>query len=317
MEQVDDKVELCFFLEILLQEIVIDLSFVCTEAKDAKVQVCTVEFVEACRPYIIERHLFFYICRRHCAIMVSSAQFQPQLQPGECITKLLVLCVGAGGGSGWCTGGGGSGYYRTILFAAVDGSPGLLFSVVSSKNAKRQVFNPKHGVPVIVGLPRKGNAGSSSLFGDFLIAEGGQGTCFFSDTTGRSGGSGAGASQTSAVGRLLFKLGKGGCAGGHGQRTAFASGGTGQGAVPDLSVFQLHKLRYGDAGSGDDKFATGAGGVEIEGFPVPSNCASQPAALVQHGRGFGAGAGEVASGIASGASGLVYIEWESVIPVRP
>ena len=234
------------------------------------------------------------------AIYTSSGKFIVPL--GVSSVRVLLVGGGAGGGSGHA-GGGGSGYVQ----------------------AEEVAVEQLERVPITVGRggqgsmhrlsnnAQTGTAGESSAFGHYLIANGGDvPTSNWQGATGGSGGGGPSSNSSTS--------GSGGTNGGAGAN-AWQPGGNGQGAYAHkLRQFKLNSFSAGRGGAGGSiaqgQVAGGGGGGVLMNDKGPAAGGGQ---FARGGSGYGAGGGGgyvLANhwfGGGNGTSGLVYVEWYTVL----
>ncbi len=222
-------------------------------------------------------------------------------------TNVRVLAIGGGGGgANGHQGGGGSGYVQTATLAV---TPGQTIPVTVGVGGSGATLQPNNN---IIGL----TPGLASSFGSLLTANGG-GVVSGVNARGGAGGSGGGGSCNSGP------LGGSGGAGGNNGNACSYLGGIGQGNyVPSLSLFTANSISAGAGGAGGTSSHSGgggAGGILINNAGINAGDGSQSFSG-KGGKGYGAagGGGGYESSLGAnrwaggnGASGLVYVEWES------
>ncbi len=222
-------------------------------------------------------------------------------------TNVRVLAIGGGGGgANGHQGGGGSGYVQTATLAV---TPGQTIPVTVGVGGLGATLQPNNN---IIGL----TPGLASSFGSLLTANGG-GAVSGVNARGGAGGSGGGGSCNSGP------LGGSGGAGGNNGNACSYLGGIGQGNyVPSLALFTANSITAGAGGAGGTSSHSGgggAGGILINNAGINAGDGSQTFSG-KGGKGYGAagGAGGYEGSLGAnrwaggnGASGLVYVEWES------
>ena len=217
---------------------------------------------------------------------------------------MLVVCGGAGGGSGYA-GGAGSGYVHAEE-VAVEQFERVLIKV--GKGGQGSQFK-------IDNSTQTATAGEPSAFGHYLIANGG--VAPMSNWQGSAGGSGGGGPSTSSNYNYgTTNSGNGGSNGSEGN-SAWQSGGSGQGTYSNkLTIFKHNVFAPGSGGTGGSiqygyVGGGGGGGVLVNGNgPAGGN-----GQYARGGTGYGAGGaggyliGNHWFGGGNGADGLVYVEW--------
>jgi fibronectin-binding autotransporter adhesin len=231
------------------------------------------------------------------------------------VSSVRVLAVGGGGGgANGHQGGGGSGYVNSGVFSVTAGQNIAITVGAGGSGALSQVNNN------IVGLA----GGGASAFGGLISVAGGGVVLGINQPAG-NGGSGGGASWN---GGPLGAPGGAGGSGGSDGADALYLGGTGQGDYSALLSIFIDNVFSAGAGGLGGTFANsiwngggGAGGILFNGIGPSAGDGSQSGSA-QGGIGYGAGGGaggyngaSIRYAGGSGASGLVYVEWDDVVSV--
>jgi hypothetical protein len=216
-----------------------------------------------------------------------------------------VICVGGGGGGGY--------YPSTDSGGGGGGAGGVTPNTTVYLDANQTITVGGKGLSTAFG--------TSSTLGSLIGAQGGGGGAPGTNVTAGSGGSGAGAIYTAAIGRgtilqgnnggtaVAATPGSGGGGGGKGAVGGNGSGGTGGagGAGFDISVFIGGSSTFIAGGGGAKGTVTGGtAGSSTGGNGVSGNSGIGSNATATA-YGSGGGGGHTAGG--TGADGIVYVRF--------